>query len=90
MKFLKNSIQKTKLKRELADINELLKQRGYFAELAQLNYLIYKPDEYATALFKIRRKFCPLLTKKEYIEKQITKLSSKRDNRKNNTNEFIK
>ena len=77
MKLIKKMIQKNKLKRELRKIEESLTQGGYYEEIEKLNKLIYQPDNYASLLFKIKRKYCPLLSRKEYIEKQIRELSGK-------------
>ncbi len=89
MKLIKNMIEKNKLKRELHKIEVALKQGGYYDEIAKLNKLIYQPDNYASQLFKIKRKFCPLLSRKEYIQKKINQLS---DNKTTDTtkNELTK
>ena len=77
MNIIKNLIKKHKLKQELRIIEDTLKQNGYYTEMEKLNKLIYQPDSYASLLFKIKRKYCPLLSRKEYIEKQLKQLSNK-------------
>lgn len=89
MNIIKKMIEKNKLKRELHKIEDTLKQSGYYDEMAKLDTLIYQPDSYASLLFKIKRKYCPLLTRKEYIQKKINQLSGKQQTTQN-YNEFTK
>ena len=89
MKNIKKFIKKNQLKRDLRKIEDELIQKGYYTEMEKLNKLIYQPDNYASLLFKIKRKYCPLLSRKEYIEKQIRELSDKQTSN-NTSNELTK